>query len=296
MKKLICLAVISAATLSADAQLLWKVSGNGAKGESYLFGTHHIAPVTLIDTLEGLNEAICSVDAVAGEIDMSIMADPMKAQAAVMQFGMAPADSTLTNVLTPEQTDSLNTVLGKYTGGQLNARMLDQLKPAIVNTQLAVMQNMEAFPDFDASQQLDTEVQNRARSCNREIIGFETLEEQTSMLFGGSIKSQVKDLMQTVRSDMEGRTITKAKSLAEAYISGNLDALSALIFDKENGMSDEELNRLLIGRNNNWIAQLKALLPEKSLLVCVGCGHLIGPDGLIEQLRKLGYDVTPVNQ
>ncbi len=295
MKKLICLAVASAATLSAGAQLLWKVSGNGAKGDSYLFGTHHIAPVTLIDEIKGLNEAICSVDAVAGEVDMSVMADPAKAQAAVMKFGMAPADSTLTAVLTPEQTDSLNTVLAKYTGGQLTARLLDPLKPAMVNTQLALFQNMEAFPDFDASQQLDTEVQNRARKCSREIIGFETLEEQTSMLFGSPIASQAGDLMQTVRTDLEGKAINKAKKLAEAYVTGNLDAMTAIIFDKDSGISSEDIDRLIVGRNNSWIARLTSILPEKSVLVSVGCGHLVGADGLIEQLRKLGYEVTPVN-
>lgn len=65
MKKLLCIVALAAAALSAPAQLLWKVSGGNAKDTSYLFGTHHVAPVTLLDSIK----VICTVDAVVGEID-----------------------------------------------------------------------------------------------------------------------------------------------------------------------------------------------------------------------------------
>lgn len=118
MKKIIfSLAAITIA-LSSQAQLLWKVSGGDTKGDSYLFGTHHIAPVSMIESTAGLTDAINSVATVYGEIDMSVMASPETQQIA-MKYSMAPADSTLSKVLTAEQLDSVNTVLAKYTGGML---------------------------------------------------------------------------------------------------------------------------------------------------------------------------------
>ncbi len=45
MKKLLFSIAAIAIAVSVNGQLLWKASGNGAKGDSYILGTHHIAPV-----------------------------------------------------------------------------------------------------------------------------------------------------------------------------------------------------------------------------------------------------------
>lgn len=292
MKKFLVLAAMIVAAVSANAQLLWKVSGNDAKDASYLFGTHHIAPVSLLDSISGLSSAICSVDAVVGEMDMAAATDPIAAQTIMMKYAMAPADSTLTRLLTVAQIDSLNAVLGKYTAGMMTVQMLDGMAPAIVNTQLALLQSQQAFPDFDATQQLDTQVQARARECGRDVIGVETIEEQLALLYGAPIAEQLQELLETVRKD--GDSATKAHELAAAYLSGDLDAINALLNDPD-AMDNEALDRLLISRNNAWVEKLTEWLPAKSLFVAVGVGHLVGPQGLIEQLKAKGYGVSPVS-
>ena len=77
MKKLFLTLAVIVASMSCNAQLLWKVSGNGVKGDSYLFGTHHVAPVDMLDRTPGFNDALKGVDAVYGEIDMAIMNSPV---------------------------------------------------------------------------------------------------------------------------------------------------------------------------------------------------------------------------
>ena len=70
MKKLAFIATLVALfTFSANAQLLWKVSGNGLAKPSYLFGTCHIATVKLTDSITGFNDALNACDAVYGEIE-----------------------------------------------------------------------------------------------------------------------------------------------------------------------------------------------------------------------------------
>jgi uncharacterized protein YbaP (TraB family) len=51
---------------------------------------------------------------------------------------------------------------------------------------------------------------------------------------------------------------------------------------------------LLYHRNQNWVKKLKSLLPDKSLVIAVGAGHLPGEKGLINLLRKEGFTLTPV--
>lgn len=291
MKKIIFSIAAVAVALSSQAQLLWKVSGGDAKGDSYIFGTHHIAPVTMIDSTPGLNDAINSVATVYGEIDMADMASPETQQIA-MKYSMAPADSTLSKVLTVEQLDSVNSLLAKYTGGMLTVSAVEAMKPIVLSTQIGMFQNMVAFPEFTGQEQLDQLVQEKARSAGKEVKGLETLEQQLGLLMGGTVAEQVDNLMETVRKDES--SVENAKALAAAYVSADLDAIQKLFDDPEIGMSPEMSQKLIYDRNDNWVAQLRDILPSENVLVAVGVGHFIGEKGLIEQLRKAGYTVTPV--
>ncbi len=291
MKKIIfSLAAITIA-LSSQAQLLWKVSGGDTKGDSYLFGTHHIAPVSMIESTAGLTDAINSVATVYGEIDMSVMASPETQQIA-MKYSMAPADSTLSKVLTAEQLDSVNTVLAKYTGGMLTVAQLEAVKPVVVDTQLGMFQSMTAFPEFTGQEQLDLAIQERARQAGKAVKGLETLEQQLDLLMGGSLAEQAKSLMKSIRRD--DKSADDAKALAEAYKIGDLTAMERLFNDPEAGMSPEVAKKLMYDRNDNWMAQLRNILPAENVLVVTGVGHFIGEHGLIEQLRNAGYTVTPI--
>lgn len=202
MKKVLFAMALLLTAGAANSQLLWKISGKDAKGDSYLFGTHHVAPVSLIDTTPGFKDAMAGVDAVYGEIDMSEMTSP-SAQQVIMSAAMAPADSTVTKLLTAEQIDSVNAVLGKYTNGMLKLDQLAMFKPRMIDTQLGMLQTMVAFPEFNGQEQLDNTIQLKCRELGKNIKGFETLEQQMNLLMSGSMTEQASDLMESVRKDSE---------------------------------------------------------------------------------------------
>lgn len=53
---------------------------------------------------------------------------------------------------------------------------------------------------------------------------------------------------------------------------------------------------ILTVRNQKWIPKIIDILQENSnVFIAVGIGHLNFKNGLIEQLKNLGYKVTPVN-
>lgn len=287
MKKFILLSFIALASLAANAQLLWKVSGNGAKGDSYLFGTHHIAPVWLIDSIAPLKPALQGSDVMIGEIEFSD--DPTAMQAAMMAHVIAPADSTLNVLFTPSQLDSLNVVLAKYTGGQLTWQPLNPMKPAMVGTQLSLLQTMTAFPEFNGSEQLDSHLQQLAREAGKPIGGFETPEFQFSLLMDYPLTEQAADLMDAVRHDDE--SIAKAHRLASAYMTQNLDSIASVLFEEEDNA--DSYDRLIFNRNDAWVKDLQERLPQQNVFVAVGVGHFVGPRGVLEQLRQLGYTLQP---
>ena len=292
MKKILFSIAAIAMALSSQAQLLWKVTGGDSKGDSYIFGTHHIAPVAILDSIQGFADALNSVSTVYGELEMAEMTSPAVQQVA-MRHSMAPADSTLSKLLSAEQLDSVNAVLGKYTGGMLTAAALDPMKPVVVSTQLGMMQSMVAFPEFTGQQQLDQVIQERAQLAGKTVKGLETAEQQFAILMGGSLSRQAEQLMKDIRK--EEKTIEDAKTLAAAYMSADLDAMERLFNDPDTGMSPETAKALIYDRNDNWIAQLREILPADKVMIVVGAGHLVGEKGILSQLRNAGYEVTAVD-
>lgn len=279
---------------SANAQLLWRVSGNNAKGDSYLFGTHHLAPASVMDSIKGFTPALASVEEMYGEVEMPENPQSPEMVQLTMKYASAPADSTLTKVLTAAQLDSLNTLLASYTGGMLNAKQLDAFKPSMVSTQLAMLQSAKNFPDFNPMQQLDTQIQQRAAAANLPVKGLETMEEQFDILMNAPIMDQVDDLMEAVRND--SKSGEKAKKLADAYMTENLDAISEVLFkDEDMDPDDPMFKRLFDNRNASWVKKLTTdILPSSKVFVAVGVGHLVGDKGLIKVLQEAGYTVTPV--
>ena len=292
MKKII-LSIITLLSVSVvHAQLLYRISGNGAKDASYIFGTHHIAPVSILDSIPGFNEALASVDAVYGEIVHEQLTSAATQQL-IMQRAIAPADSTLSKVFSIEQLDSIDAVLKKYSGGILTIQQLNQITPAFVAMQLAVMQSMAYFPDFNPNQQLDVIVQERGKLLDKERGGFETAEFQVNLLYGDPISVQAEELMKTIRLDSISEKCVK--ELSHAYISQDLNTCHNLLITPEYGFEQETADKLINNRNADWAKLLIPLIKEKSVLVCVGAGHLLGEKGLINLLKMAGYTIEPVN-
>lgn len=292
MKKIAFLLVGAVcAAFSAQAQILWKVEGNGLEKPSYVFGTHHVAPADMISRVNGLTEALDAVEGVVGEVDMTDL-NPMEMQQTLMPHIMAPADSTLSKLFAPEQLDSISALFSSYTGQAFDVRQMEMMKPVMVSSQLAILQSMKAFPGFDPQVQLDQTLQTMAKAAGKSVAGLETFEYQMVVLYDTPLSKQAKDLMDIVRDD--ARAVREAGELAGAYQTGNLEALEKLIVENPD-MTEADLERMLIARNRDWGKKLPAIIAEKPVLVAVGCGHLPGKEGVLELLRAQGYTLTPVD-
>ena len=80
MKSFIGAVIFICVALSANAQLLWKVSSNGLSSPSYIMGTHHLAPLSVKDGITGLQKAMDETQQVYGELKMSDIQSPATIQ------------------------------------------------------------------------------------------------------------------------------------------------------------------------------------------------------------------------
>ena len=293
MKRLtLALGLLLVAT-AVHAQLLWKVTGNGLGRPSYILGTHHMAPSTMIDQIKGMNEAIAGCDIVVGEVEKDSLMSP-EVQARMAQAMVAPLDSTLDKVLTPADYGIVEKVFNKYFGTLgMKLKQVNNLKPSAISTQMQAMQAIKYFPNFDANSLIDVMVQTRANEAGRPSVGLESVDEQINLLFNGSIANQAKGLVEACKQDEFFQV--QSAALADAYLAQDLDKLLAVMTDATmGGDSEEEMEVLIYSRNRSWAEKLKVIMPERACLVCVGAGHLPGEQGLLQLLRNAGYTVEPM--
>lgn len=274
---------------SANAQLLWKISGRGTEKLSYILGTHHAVPFTYCDSIPGLMKAFEEVDFVIGEFDMVKMGEMTPVQMQNMQkMMMMPADTTLLSLFSKEEKELLDAYLKETVGAEL--QIFSAMKPMTI---MVTVQNkilMDIIPDIASMTGMDKYMQTLAVSKGKCVGGLETMEYQMNLLYGNSLEEQADALLEMARGGNSKELMTE---LTAVYKSQDLDALWSVFKDQ---MTRYEYDALVSERNKNWKKQIVELLPVQSSLFVVGSGHLPGEKGMIKLLKKAGYKVKPVKK
>ncbi len=241
-------------SLASNAQLLWKVTGRDTCKPSYLFGTIHLETSKYIDSVPGLRDAISSVDAVYGEIQMDSLTDNDVMMRAVKNL-IAPPDSTIDKLLTKEEYQLVDSVVNSYFMGMVSLETLSKLKPVALSGQLGVMQMKKYFPEqLGLNDVIDVAVQAAGRELGKRIGGLETTEMQINMLYGTPLDVQAQELVNFCRMDND--IINYSKELCDAYHAQDLDTLEKLFLLEEVGedeMTNEIIEKLAYERNRRWM-------------------------------------------
>lgn len=299
MKKFFTLSILALFfSGGAQAQLLYKISGKGLSKESYIIGTYHLAPSSFARDIKGANEALQSVDAVCGELDMSDLSSG-NATAALTEAMMLPDGQSITDIMTEEQIARLNAYMMEVMGMDLNnpmcSRLMGRMRPSAIAMNLEMMVYKKITPGFNPLKLIDSYFQDEAAKMGKRVLGLESVEDQIAALFANSaIEDEVASLMQVVDNPEAAHQAMKA--LADAYFSQDIKAIAKCVTAEIGGMTEdsEEWNRLCVRRNHNWVEQMPTIMSEQSTLFVVGAAHLIGDDGVITLLKKAGYKVKPV--
>ena len=275
--------------LTSNAQLVWKISGNGIKKPSYILGTHHGCPFTYCDSIPGLMKAFDKVDNIIGEINMIEFAEMSPERMQKMQaMMMMPADTSLLSLFSTEEAAKVNEWLGKKMGASLE--MLSVMKPMTIMVTVQNKEMMEVIPEIATMTTIDKYMQTLGQRKGKTIGELETADYQMELLYGNSLEEQADALLEMIdHGDSKGLL----QQLTNAYKSQNLDTLWK-VFQEQ--MTGYEYDAIVKVRNLNWEKQMKELLPKQSTLFVVGAGHLPGESGMINLLREAGYKVKPVKK
>lgn len=275
MKKVSIFAILASLSLSMPAQLFWKVTGNELERESFILGTMHDAPLSMIDEVPGLNDAIQKCDVAIGEVDRN----DQKPQIDMMDL-MAPPDSTLDKLLAPEDYHIVEKIVNKRL--ESKGATIDQLlmlKPGLIRILV-----MDTDLSSDSNEMLfDLAILERAAAAGHRTMGLETETEHFEWLVMAPLKNQATWLLSMCKN------YDNQEGLYDSYISQDATV------QFESRVTDEGYRDFFVyQRNRNWAEKLDKIMPEQSCLVCVGAAHLSGENGLLQLLRDRGYTVEPV--
>ena len=289
MKRILTFLALSLLCLTSNAQLVWKISGNGIKKPSYILGTHHGCPFTYCDSIPGLMKAFDKVDNIIGEINMIEFAEMSPERMQKMQaMMMMPADTSLLSLFSTEEAAKVNEWLGKKMGASLE--MLSVMKPMTIMVTVQNKEMMEVIPEIATITTIDKYMQTLGQRKGKTIGELETADYQMELLYGNSLEEQADALLEMIdHGDSKGLL----QQLTNAYKSQNLDTLWK-VFQEQ--MTGYEYDAIVKVRNLNWEKQMKELLPKQSTLFVVGAGHLPGESGMINLLREAGYKIKPVKK
>ena len=280
MKRVSLFVVLASLSLSMPAQLFWKVTGNGLEKDSYILGTAHNAPISMIDEISGLNDAIQNCDIAIGETNRNDTSDPDISMADMM----VPVDSTLDKLLSPEDFSIVEETVNKClesTGVTINQLLM--FKPGLISL-LAMDINQSILTGSNDNEVLfDLTILDRAAAAGHPTMGFETKAEHLQWILDPPLKDQATWLLSKCKN------YDHQELMNDTYFNqGDIEQL-------ESRTPDEGYREIFVfQRNRNWAEKLDKLMPEQSCLVCVGAAHLSGEKGLLQLLRDRGYTVEPM--
>lgn len=299
MKKITIALLLFIAAIGAQAQLLWKISGNGLQKPSYIIGTYHLAPVSFTDSIKGLKEALTAAEQVYGEVVTADMTSPgnlQKMQAAMM----LPEGQTLDKLYTTDEMARINAALKSILGADMTNPILSQqlgkLTPQALHTQLGLLIYLKKHPGFNPNEGFDAYFQKEATAKGKPVGGLETVDFQINTLLKGLSLERQKELLLCLADNLSFNE-EQTEKVVNAFFTQDLDGIKAAMDAKLNNTCDgtpEEEEMLIYGRNDNWMKQMPEIMKQKSTFFAVGAGHLPGKRGLLAQLKKAGYTVERV--
>ena len=284
MKKICSMLLLLMAAVTMQAQLLWKISGNGLQKPSYIIGTYHLAPVSFTDSIKGLKAALDASEQVYGEIVMADLTSPenqQKAQAAMM----LPDGQTLDKLFTADEMTRINALVKSVLGVDM-----------ALQVQLGVLIYLKKHPGFNPNEGFDSYFQKEAAAKGKGVGGLETFDFQINTLYKSATMERQKQLLLCMADNLEF-TEEQTENVVKAFFTQDLDGIEKAMDAKLNNTCDgtpEEKETLIYSRNDNWMKQMPEIMKQKGTFFAVGAGHLPGERGLLAQLKKAGYTVEGI--
>jgi hypothetical protein len=248
-----------------------------------LFGSIHLLPAGLDWRPAALDDALASADELWTELPITAKAGE-EAAAVSLSRGALPKDKRLSALLSENDTARLMQAAVQL---HCTPEAIDRMQPWMAELTLSVAEDARSGADASSGVEDQLEAQTGPAVARR---SFETAAQQIEFLAGAPVKDQLASLNWTV-GEIVGDPDSYPRVVDE-WMSADLLGLKHDANDPLERVSPRLYQRLVVKRNHVWAGELASRLKKPGkVVVVVGIGHLIGPEGLPALLRARGFDV-----
>ncbi|WP_394150742.1 TraB/GumN family protein [Vibrio maritimus] len=243
----------------------------------YIYGTVHVGPKNQITVTKQIEDVLGVSDTLILEAKM----DQSVQFPTTSRFQVA-------QVLEKNELKQLETIASEI---GIDFGTLQSLPPwhAALILQQTTFTQLNYYSEFGSEHQLS----DWAKGNGITIDGLETLQFQIDLLSqqdeGG------KEMLKQTLLEWP-HNAHNIQCLLASWQAGDIKNLSAML--EHDSDSSDFLKRLLIDRNDAWVAKLtnSTKYQKGTYFVAVGALHLVGPNSVIGLLRSNGYSVTQLSR
>jgi uncharacterized protein len=282
---ILLLVIISLQLFAQQEQsLLWEISGNGLKQNSYIFGTIHIIKKNDFFLSDVVKDKVKHSQVFITEVDMNI---PLLKQLELVQKMYLPDNKTLMDYVSPEDFRIFSTLVKDSLG----------LSPSKFNKYIRIK-------PFFTSSLLIKQVVGKIKAYERELYkiaknqgipsdGLETIDFQLSLVDDTPLTEQAKELVEEVKNYRQ--SLANYDEMVKIYKQQDLEKLYTMVVN--DSTTDSEFNeKFIFKRNSEWIPIIENRIKDYSCFIAVGGAHLPGENGVLALLRKQGYTISPIKE
>tara|TARA_B110000211_G_scaffold122404_1_gene141167 strand:- start:932 stop:1807 length:876 start_codon:yes stop_codon:yes gene_type:complete len=262
---------------------IWQVSND--KNTVYLGGTFHMLKPSDSPLPQEFEHIYKKVNWLVFETDISKL-DSTEFETKFMKTMSLPSGQILADQLSPQAYSGLIHYAAK---NGIDTGHWQRFKPQMV----CLMISLQELNKLGLTAQgVEQYLGDKALLEGKKITELETIDEQIHYVATMGQGNETALIMQTLE---DLKTLPNdLDTMSTAWRTGDVQSLFNTGIQPMMENYPEVYRSLLVERNNNWLPRIEQLIkqPDEKFIL-VGALHLIGEDGLLQQLAQRGYQVQP---
>jgi uncharacterized protein YbaP (TraB family) len=262
---------------------VWKIS----KGNRHLYmgGTVHVLSQSDYPLPPSFEKAYHLSHRIVLETDMQKLQSPAFQQQMLVQLTYTDGRG-LADVLSAETFQKLEAYCSEH---GIPMESIVHFKPGMVSTVLLLIELQRLGL---AGEGVDAFYHAKAVGDQKKLGKLETAEAQLQFMATMG-QGQEDQMIEYALGDIEN--ISKLmKGLKSAWRTGDMQNLQEIAIQPYIEQFPETFDALLNQRNNAWMPKIESMLKSAEVeFVLVGILHFAGEQGLLAQLKSLGYKIEP---
>jgi uncharacterized protein len=267
--------------LAGEKCFLWKIQSKSAT--VYILGSMHMAKPDIYPLPRKIEESF------AKSAVLALEADPAKAQDTALLRQMLAAAAYAKGGTLKEHLSRETFELARREIERLGLPMetFSRTKPWFLAMSIETLELQRL--DYDPANGIDIYFAGKAAG-EKQIVELESFDYQIRLLNGFSDREQELFLVYTLKDTAILKD--EIEELMAAWRTGDTKSMERLVTRTltESPELQPIFDKLFFKRNREMTARIEQLLKGKqTVFVAVGAAHLVGKEGIIEQLRGKGF-------